>query len=118
MINIENALYYIQIQGRIGGRIYDTKPFYDYIYKNINNYAGLQLRQIINLIKPIKFTDSVEVYKNIKVLSELSMFVDIEAFIEHCKEKMTEYEKKRDPLFFDYATALQIFESYNKKIKR
>lgn len=120
-INIDNALYYIEIRGQIGNITYDLKVFYNYIYKNINNYAGLQLRKIINLIKPIKFTDSVEVYKNIKVLSELggsNMFVDVEQFIEHCKEKMLEYEKSRNNLYFDYAIALQFFESYNKKIKR
>lgn len=118
MLNIETVLYYIKNDGK--GIIRSNLKFNDYIYKNIHNFSGLELRDVINAIKPIKFTESIEFYKHIKNLDEAGghkMFEDIERFIYYCEVKREEYRKAMDNLYFVFDDALQVFQKYNKRKK-
>ena len=84
-MNIERILYYIKNDGK--GIIRYNQTFNKYIYENIRNFSGLELREVINAIKPIRFTESIEFYKHIKNLDEAGgqkMFEDIDQFIEYC----------------------------------
>lgn len=119
LLNIESVLYYIKNDGK--GIIRSNLKFNDYIYKNIHNFSGMDLRDVINVIKPIRFTESIELYKNIKSIDEAGgqkMFEDIEQFIEYCELKKEEYRKARDNLYFVFDEALQVFQKYNKRVKR
>lgn len=118
LLNIESVLYYIKNDGK--GIIRSNSKFNDYIYKNIHNFSGMELRDVINVIKPIRFTESIELYKNIKSIDEAGgqkMFEDIEQFIEYCEVKREEYRKAKDNLYFVFDEALQVFQKYNKRKK-
>jgi len=118
-MNIERILYYIKNDGK--GIIRYNQTFNKYIYENIRNFSGLELREVINAIKPIRFTESIEFYKHIKNLDEAGdqkMFEDIDQFIEYCEVKKEEYRKSKDNLYFVFDDALQVFQKYNKRMKK
>jgi hypothetical protein len=110
------ATYFIQNNGI--GR-FNTGTFYRYVFENINNYSGLELERIVKVISPLGFMENEYLYKNVKTLSETPgmAFLDIDKFIEHCEERVDYYHKRKDPLYFTYNEALEVFRGMKKRLK-